>query len=124
MLDLLTIQSGRKINWRRVNKLCSTLLIEHNEKLPLPHWLTPPILERMVELKTRAWSWFNHLEAISLETRKLLIGVFLNDLAGKMENLKNEADTKKLNLYETVGVSASDHEILLICNKIFHSTII
>lgn len=106
MFDLLSIKSRpREIDWHRVIKLCASILIEHGEGVPLPCWLTSSMLERMDKLKTKAWSWLVDPKEIRLakEIRKLLIGVFLHELKTKLENFENEADTKKLNLYETVG---------------------
>lgn len=109
IFDLLTIKCRKEIDWYQTVYLCNTILIENEAGLPLPAWLTPSIVERMDELRSRAWSWWTSPKEIRLanEMRELLIGVFLADLKRKLENVGSDSligsEMKKLNLYETVS---------------------
>ena len=105
MFELLTIRSGKEIDWYTVVFLSNTILIENGEERPMPSWITPSILERMDELRARAWPWLISPKDVRLanEIRELLTAVFLDELKTKLENFVNGSEIKKLNLYETVS---------------------
>lgn len=77
-----------------------TIQCEIGEGLRQPQWLTGPILDEFADTKANVFTWV----AYTKELKKLVMGLFLDDLKRKLENFGNESGTtKKLNLYEAVS---------------------
>lgn len=99
----LTVNSGEPIqDVIKVSYVYDALRIERSFNFKLPVWATPEVLRQMGELHKISFE----LMGLTRRMQKLRTGVFLYDMAKKMEKtIKNPKDTelRKLNVYSTVS---------------------
>lgn len=93
----MRLRNGKEISDFQAKKLMFTTMIEIKEGFPWPKWLSRGVYKQMEELEAKYWYW----SVYTSEMRKLLVGVFLDELKKQLENFGSE--TKKLNLYESVS---------------------